>query len=76
MDVLLFVMYVQEYESKVPHPNQGKLYIAYLDSVHFFRPRQHRTLVYHELLLAYLGLLLFLFFQLLLLALKKLTLCV
>jgi len=54
VDVLLFVMYVQECDSKAPPPNRGKLYIAYLDSVHFFRPRYHRTLVYHELLLAYL----------------------
>jgi E1A/CREB-binding protein len=54
VDVLLFVMYVQEYDSSAPAPNRGKLYIAYLDSVHYFRPRHHRTLVYHELLLAYL----------------------
>lgn len=54
VDVLLFVMYVQEYGSDAPPPNRGKVYIAYLDSVHFFRPRHYRTLVYHELLLAYL----------------------
>src|SRR5687768_3710173 len=54
VDVLLFVMYVQEYGSDAPPPNRGKVYIAYLDSVHYFRPRHHRTLVYHELLLSYL----------------------
>lgn len=30
------------------------MYIAYLDSVHFFQPRQYRTAVYHEILLGYL----------------------
>jgi len=31
-----------------------RVYIAYLDSVHFFRPRQFRTEVYHDLLIGYL----------------------
>uniref|UniRef100_A0A9J2PJZ0 histone acetyltransferase n=1 Tax=Ascaris lumbricoides TaxID=6252 RepID=A0A9J2PJZ0_ASCLU len=31
-----------------------RVYIAYLDSVHFFQPRQLRTDVYHEILLGYL----------------------
>ena len=30
------------------------MYIAYLDSVHFFKPRHFRTSVYHEILLGYL----------------------
>ena len=30
------------------------MYIAYLDSAHFFRPRHFRTSVYHEILLGYL----------------------
>ncbi|KAH9251081.1 hypothetical protein BASA81_011156 [Batrachochytrium salamandrivorans] len=54
VDVLLFIMYVQEFGPDAPPPNTGKVYIAYLDSVHYFRPRQYRTLVYHDLLLAYL----------------------
>merc|ERR1711916_266129 len=54
VDVLIFAMFVQEYGSNSNEPNRRKLYIAYLDSVHYFRPRRHRTLVYHELLLAYL----------------------
>ncbi|VDO38786.1 unnamed protein product, partial [Onchocerca flexuosa] len=32
-----------------------RVYIAYLDSVHFFQPRQLRTEVYHEILLGYLN---------------------
>ena len=33
---------------------RSRVYIAYLDSVHFFRPRHFRTEVYHDLLIGYL----------------------
>ncbi|CAL8082562.1 unnamed protein product [Orchesella dallaii] len=54
VDVLFFVMYVQEYDSDCPGPNTGRVYISYLDSVHFFQPKELRTMMYHEIILGYL----------------------
>ncbi|CAM9502458.1 unnamed protein product [Chrysoparadoxa australica] len=54
VDVCLFSMYVQEYGIDCPDHNARRVYVAYLDSVEYFRPRTARTHVYHELLVAYL----------------------
>lgn len=37
VDVCLFCLYVQEFDERCPAPNSSVVYIAYLDSVDFFR---------------------------------------
>eukprot|EP00978_Attheya_sp_CCMP212_P043915 scaffold294920_cov59-Attheya_sp.AAC.5 len=54
VDVILFALYVYEHGANNPAPNQRTVYISYLDSVHFMRPRKMRTFIYHEILIAYL----------------------
>ncbi|VEL18294.1 unnamed protein product [Protopolystoma xenopodis] len=52
-EVCFFGLHVQEYGSDCPQPNTRRVYIAYLDSVYFFRPKQYRTDIYHEILVGY-----------------------
>eukprot|EP00041_Stephanoeca_diplocostata_P038119 m.1478164 g.1478164 ORF g.1478164 m.1478164 type:complete len:2116 (+) comp25164_c0_seq4:202-6549(+) len=54
VDVCFFGMHVQEYGSDCPAPNTGRVYISYLDSVFYFRPKDMRTIIYKELLVGYL----------------------
>jgi hypothetical protein len=54
VDVCLFSLYVQEFDKSCPEPNRGRVYVSYLDSVEYFRPLEARTLVYHEIMVAYL----------------------
>ena len=55
VDVILFGLYVYEHDEKVPAPNQRSVYLSYLDSVHYMRPRKMRTFIYHEILVSYLN---------------------
>lgn len=54
VDVLLFGMYVYEFDHECPAPNKRRVYISYLDSVQFFQPREYRTLSYHTIIIEYL----------------------
>merc|ERR1711943_128107 len=64
LDVCIYCTYVQEYDGDdeyddkdalvKPHHNK-RVYIAYIDSVEHFRPRECRTQVYHEILVSYLA---------------------
>lgn len=54
VDVVLFGLYVYEHDEKNPPPNSRTVYVSYLDSVHYMRPRQMRTFIYHEILISYL----------------------
>lgn len=52
-DVCFFGMYTQEFDSDCPEPNRNRVYISFLDSVYFFKPRRRRTGVYFEILNGY-----------------------
>jgi E1A/CREB-binding protein len=54
VDVILFGLYVYEHDEKNTAPNQRCVYVSYLDSVHYMRPRHMRTFIYHEILISYL----------------------
>mmetsp|Transcript_26778 Transcript_26778/g.79132 ORF Transcript_26778/g.79132 Transcript_26778/m.79132 type:complete len:633 (+) Transcript_26778:2582-4480(+) len=54
IDVILFALYVYEHGLDNPAPNKRSVYVSYLDSVHFMRPRKMRTFIYHEILISYL----------------------
>ena len=54
IDVCLFCLYVHEFNADCPEPNKSSIYIAYLDSVEYFRPMEARTMVYHEIMIGYL----------------------
>lgn len=54
VDVILFGLYVYEHDEKNPNPNKRTVYVSYLDSVHYMRPRSMRTFIYHEILISYL----------------------
>ena len=54
VDVVLFALYVYEHGDDNPFPNKKTVYVSYLDSVHFMKPRKMRTFIYHEILISYL----------------------
>lgn len=54
VDVILFGLYVYEHDETNPLPNKRTVYVSYLDSVHYMRPRKMRTFIYHEILISYL----------------------
>lgn len=54
VDLCVFCMYLQEFDRQAPAPSARHVYVAYLDSVEYFRPRAARTVVYHEIFIAYL----------------------
>lgn len=54
VDVILFGLYVYEHDETNAPPNQRAVYVSYLDSIYYMRPRNMRTFVYHELLTSYL----------------------
>merc|ERR1712137_794690 len=54
VDCILFGLYVYEHDENNPGPNKRAVYVSYLDSVHYMRPRRMRTFIYHEILISYL----------------------
>merc|ERR1712137_916909 len=54
VDVILFGLYVYGHDETNPSPNKRTVYVSYLDSVHYMRPRSMRTFIYHEIIISYL----------------------
>jgi hypothetical protein len=54
IDVCLFCLYCHEFDNSACHPNASSVYIAYLDSIDYFRPITARSLVYQEIVTGYL----------------------
>jgi len=55
VDVLVFGAYLYEYGAEAGAPNARRVYVSYLDSVHYLRPRAARTRAYRCVLSAYLA---------------------
>jgi len=53
VDILLFALYLYEYGPDCPEPNRNRVYVSYLDSVQYLRPKELRTKIYHEILIQY-----------------------
>lgn len=54
VDVIVFVLYVHEFDGNCPYPNKNTVYISYLDSVKYLQPASLSTFLYHELMISYL----------------------
>lgn len=54
IEVCIFFMYVQEYDHQCSLVfNRNRVYLAYIDSLIYMRPRRIRTALYQEILLSY-----------------------
>ncbi|CAL8127287.1 unnamed protein product [Orchesella dallaii] len=51
---MIFVLYVQEYDTDCPLPNRNCIYIAVLDSVRLFVPLDKRTSIFQAVMITYL----------------------
>ncbi|ETV82018.1 hypothetical protein H257_05544 [Aphanomyces astaci] len=54
VSVLLFGMYVHEFDEQEAQCNARRVYVSYLDSVNYLEPAYLRTKLYHEILIGYL----------------------
>lgn len=54
VDVILFTMFVFEYDHDCPAPNRRRVYISCLDSIKYLEPACYRTAAYQAIIVEYL----------------------
>lgn len=54
-DILVLVMYVDEFDDTCPPPNNRRVYLSYLDSVKYIQPSNYRTLIFQFILSSYIN---------------------
>ena len=53
IDVIVFILFAQEYDNNCPMPNNRKVYISYLDSLVYMAYSKVRTIIFQSIIVSY-----------------------